>query len=141
MAHKVFWFCYHGIQNVTSENMSELNDPRVLFAAERTLLAWNRTSLAWMGFGFVVERFGLFLHMAVGHETGGMQRSFSFWIGVLFVLAGTMAAAASTSQYIKVLKTLRPLEIPPGYHLHVATYLNIALALLGMSVIVYFFTA
>ena len=36
-------------------------DPRVRFAAERTLLAWIRTGLALMGFGFVVARFGLFL--------------------------------------------------------------------------------
>ena len=39
----------------------ELLDPRIYFAAERTLLAWVRTGLAMMGFGFVVARFGLFL--------------------------------------------------------------------------------
>ena len=39
--------------------MSVLDDPRVFFAAERTLLAWTRTSLTLMAFGFVVERFGL----------------------------------------------------------------------------------
>ena len=34
--------------------MSDLNDPRVFFAAERTLLAWNRTSLA-----FTLDRCGV----------------------------------------------------------------------------------
>jgi len=43
--------------------MSDLNDPRVFFAAERTLMAWNRTGLTLMAFGFVLERFGLFLHV------------------------------------------------------------------------------
>ncbi len=33
-------------------------DPRVRFAAERTLLAWVRTGLGLMGFGFAVARFG-----------------------------------------------------------------------------------
>jgi len=42
------------------DNMS---DPRVFFAAERTLLAWIRTGLTVMGFGFVVARFGLFLDL------------------------------------------------------------------------------
>lgn len=36
--------------------MSDLDDPRVLFAAERTPLSWQRTVIALFGFGFVVER-------------------------------------------------------------------------------------
>ncbi len=28
-----------------AKSMSDLKDPRVLFAAERTLLAWNRTNI------------------------------------------------------------------------------------------------
>ena len=61
--------------------MSDLNDPRVLFSAERTLLAWTRTSLTLMGFGFLIERFGLFLHM-MNNQTTGVSRDLSFWVGI-----------------------------------------------------------
>jgi putative membrane protein len=44
--------------------MSYLDDPRVLFAAESSLLAWQRTAIALVG--FVVERFGRFLRMVGG---------------------------------------------------------------------------
>lgn len=37
-------------------NAEAAEDPRIRFAAERTLLAWLRTGLALMGFGFVVAR-------------------------------------------------------------------------------------
>jgi len=37
--------------------MSDLNDPRVFFAAERTLLAWSRTSITVMGVRFCGRAF------------------------------------------------------------------------------------
>jgi len=32
--------------------MSDLNDPRVFFAAERTLMAWNRNGIALLAYLF-----------------------------------------------------------------------------------------
>ena len=66
------------------------DDLRIPLAAERTLLAWVRTGLAMMGFGFVVARFGLFLHelAAVRSQPAPEDRT-SVWIG-----AGMVALAS-----------------------------------------------
>jgi len=66
--------------------MSYTADPRVLFAAERTLLAWQRSAIALMGFGFVVERFGLFLQMQTHQAPSGGQRGFSLGLGIAMLL-------------------------------------------------------
>ena len=120
--------------------MSDLNDPRVLFAAERTLMAWNRTSLTLMAFGFVIERFGLFVHMLSPDTIAPLQRNFSFWIGLGFVALGALTTAASIFQYRTVLRTLKPVEIPPGYHINIGVFINLAVTLLGAGLTVYLFT-
>jgi putative membrane protein len=74
--------------------MSYLDDPRVLFAAERNLLAWQRTANAPMGFGFVVERFGLFLRMVSHQPLSLSQRGFSLWLGVTLLLLGAGVSVA-----------------------------------------------
>jgi putative membrane protein len=120
--------------------MSDLDDPRVFFAAERTLLAWNRTSLALMAFGFVIERFGLFVSILLPqHHSAASQRGISFWVGLAFVLLGAWVAAYSTVQYRKVLKTLKQIEIPEGYRTDPGIIINLAVALLGIVLVVYFF--
>ena len=121
--------------------MSYLNDPRVLFAAERTLLAWNRTSIALMGFGFVIERFGLFLRLVAGQTSAQMERGASFWIGLAFILLGALVAATSALQYEKTLKSLGPEEIPDGYRLHMPTALNVAVGVAGAVLLTYLFIA
>ena len=117
--------------------MSDLNDPRVLFAAERTLLAWNRTSLTLMAFGFMIERFGLFVHMLSPEKVEPLQRSFSFWIGLAFILLGAVASVIAITQYRTVLCTLKPAEIPIGYRVNLGVLINLAVAVMGVVLTVY----
>ncbi len=120
--------------------MSDLNDPRVFFAAERTLLAWSRTSLTLTAFGFVIERFGLFVSVLLPNHGHGVQRGFSFWVGFAFVLLGAGVAAYSTLQFRQVLKTLKPVEIPDGYRSTTGVWINLAIALLGVAILIYLFS-
>jgi putative membrane protein len=117
--------------------MSDLNDPRVFFAAERTLLAWCRTSITVMVFGFVVERFGLLAKMLLPKGAEIIERDISFWIGLVFILFGVTLSFVSTMQYLRVLKTLRKGEVPEGYWLHLGVVTNLMLGILGILVAVY----
>jgi putative membrane protein len=108
-------------------------DPRVLFAAERTLLAWQRSAIALMGFGFVVERFGLFLQMVAHQPLSGPQRGFSLALGVLLLLLGAAVALISARQFRQVVKSLNPAVVPPGYWTHVGVVLNIVIAVIALS--------
>lgn len=119
--------------------MSDLNDPRVLFAAERTLLAWNRTALTLMGFGFMIERFGLFLKMFGPPPPEAMHRTASFWFGLAFLLLGALAAGIAAVQYRNVLRTLKPVEIPDAYRVNAGVITTVAVTLLGIALSIYLF--
>lgn len=80
-------------------------DPRVRFAAERTLLAWLRTGLALMGFGFVVAKFGLFLRQlgVVVPTTAATPTGWSQMFGIALVLVGVAVTVLAAVEYRGVL--------------------------------------
>lgn len=121
--------------------MSYNADPRVLFAAERTLLAWQRTSIALMGFGFVVERFGLFLQVVAHQPESGGQRSFSLAAGVLLLLLGAAVALVSARQFRQVVNSLDPSVIPPGYWTQIGVVLNVLMAMIALGLALRFVLA
>ncbi len=94
------------------------HDPRVFFAAERTLLAWLRTGLTVMAFGFVIARFGLFVQLlALQSAPGRPQAStaLSAALGIAFVLAGAIASLVATLQHRRFTATLPPADLPRSY--------------------------
>jgi len=118
------------------EVVSELRDPRVLFAAERTLLAWNRTSLSLIALGFIVERAGLLMQDIAPAGPLGDQVALTFWLGVCFIALGAFSSAYSAKQYSAVLRTLSPEEFPPGYAARWGLVFNGVVAVLGVLLIV-----
>jgi putative membrane protein len=94
--------------------MADLPDPRVYFAAERTLLAWIRTGLAVIGLGFVVARFGLFLRM-LRNGPDVTPHFGSTLIGVLLVLLGSAAIGTAAWQHARYSKRINEKDKPVGF--------------------------
>jgi putative membrane protein len=111
--------------------MNESNDPRVFFAAERTLLAWVRTGIAMIGLGFVVARFGLFLQV-VRQDPNPASHPGSTYIGVGLVLLGSAAVMMAAWRHTRFCRTLRPIDKPREPLPNWSVWFAVALAVVGV---------
>jgi uncharacterized membrane protein YidH (DUF202 family) len=91
---------------------------RVHLANERTFLAWIRTSIGLMAFGFVVEKFALFvkeaeylLIKAVPGVPSSMPKrlpvpGYSSIIGIVLVAIGSLISLLAYTRYKKIEKEI-----------------------------------
>jgi putative membrane protein len=109
----------------------------VALAEERTLLAWVRTGLALMGFGFVVARFGVFLHeMTPGAESPAAGTGKSVWIGAGLVVLGVVVNVAAAAQHTRRLRALERGELFVPRPLFGVT-VSLVLAAIGLGMAAY----
>ena len=117
-------------------------DPRVYFAAERTLLAWIRTGLTVMGFGFVVARFGLFLGLVAaqrGLPTAAVDATphLSGFVGIALVVLGAVAILFAARQHRHFVLSLPVSDLPASINRAFPLVVAAALGLLGLVLALY----
>lgn len=119
--------------------LTAAEDPRVRFAAERTLLAWVRTGLAMMGFGFVVARFGLFLRelTAANERAVPPATGVSFWIGSALILLGVVVNLLAAAGHVAFLRRLERGEPYQPSRLSLGLVIALLLAALGVGMTAY----
>jgi len=108
--------------------------PREHLANERTLLAWARTAITFIALGFGVSRFDVFLRqLRVEHgDAGGPSASFSAAIGIVFVAAGLLTAAAGVVRFFQARGQIEEGRFEAQYWPHVVLVLLLCAAALSL---------
>jgi putative membrane protein len=118
-----------------------MHDPRVFFAAERTLLAWVRTGLTIMAFGFVVARFGLFLRLLAAQQPATVNftehNGIANAVGIALVLVGTACMFVGAHQHRSYVSTLPIADVPRSHNPRYPIMLAMLLAALGIVLAAY----
>ena len=119
-----------------------MSDPRVYFAAERTLLAWIRAGLTIMAFGFVVARFGLFLSLLAaqrGSPTSAADATahLSAIVGIALVVLGAVTILFAAYQHRNFVLSLPVSDLPVSISRSFPLVVAAVLGVLGLVLALY----
>jgi putative membrane protein len=110
-------------------------------ANERTFLAWVRTAIAVMAFGFLIERFDLFIKIA-GPQLAQQQltphgQAFANAAGLAFILIGVAMIAIAGVRFVKTAKDIDSEHVvaSPGERIDLA--LAALIGILGLALLLY----
>jgi putative membrane protein len=112
-------------------------------ANERTFLAWVRTAIAVMAFGFLVERFDLFLETVAPSLSGSGRmlspagQKFGNIAGLTLIVVGTAMVALAMLRFIRNARDIDSDETKPGAGSKLDLALASLLILLGLSMFLY----
>ena len=110
-------------------------------ANEGTFLAWVRTAIAIMAFGFVIERFDLFLQLAAPQlalkRAAPHSQAFANAAGLAFIGIGVVMIVIAGFRFRKTAKDIETeTDVPsPGERFDLA--LAVLLVLLGVALFLY----
>jgi putative membrane protein len=110
-------------------------------ANERTFLAWVRTAIAIMAFGFLVERFDLFLETIApslsGRVLSPLGHRFGNIAGLALIVVGTAMVALAMVRFVKNTRDIDSKDEKLGAGAKLDLVLASLLILLGASMFLY----
>ena len=110
-------------------------------ANERTFLAWVRTAIAIMAFGFVIEKFDLFL-VALAPQAALKQiaphgQRFANAAGLAFIAIGVVMIVIAGLRFRKTAKDIETEDAVPSAGERFDLALAVLLVLLGLALLLY----
>jgi putative membrane protein len=113
-----------------------MGDPRVYFAAERTLLAWIRSGLTVMALGFVVARFGLFLTLLSASSGASTSGHSGHWLssalGIALMMLGVGVILGALLNHRQYVRSLPADDVPRLAVPWLTSFLAATLAAIGL---------
>ncbi|HWS08145.1 MAG TPA: DUF202 domain-containing protein [Xanthobacteraceae bacterium] len=110
-------------------------------ANERTFLAWVRTAIAVMAFGFVIERFDLFLQVAAPQlalrQVAPHGQMIANLAGLAFIGIGVVMIVAAGFRFVKTAKDIETEDAVPSPGERSDLALAALLVLLGLALFLY----